>query len=152
MLALMIAVTLAQCTKDTECKGERVCSEGVCIESDAPIAAVEPIQEPVKTALTIDRAKQLTAEIKELKAGLEDATYGSPIAKLVFAAAFAGLAVVASQGGAGGIWVAASGIASAALFLWGGIQFAIRWNMNHTVPDEIAAKEKELRKLTGAGG
>lgn len=36
MLSLVIAVALSQCTKDTDCKGERICSAGLCLESNAP--------------------------------------------------------------------------------------------------------------------
>ena len=33
MLALVVAVALSQCTKDVECKGDRICSNGVCVET-----------------------------------------------------------------------------------------------------------------------
>lgn len=30
------SASIAQCTKDTDCKGDRVCSVGACVDSDAP--------------------------------------------------------------------------------------------------------------------
>lgn len=33
MLAIALVVMLGQCSKDTECKGERVCAEGRCVDA-----------------------------------------------------------------------------------------------------------------------
>lgn len=52
MLALVVAVALSQCTKDTDCKGERVCSAGACAEVRltprelSPAAALLDAQRP----------------------------------------------------------------------------------------------------------
>lgn len=49
MLALVVAVALGQCTKDTECKGDRICSAGECVDAaprapflEAPAATPAP--------------------------------------------------------------------------------------------------------------
>jgi hypothetical protein len=56
----------AQCTKDIECKGDRICREGTCADpSPAPAAIVPAAREPVPAAETagIDRPLAATGEV-----------------------------------------------------------------------------------------
>ncbi len=41
------ATTQAQCSKDTDCKGERVCEQGSCVSLPAPSAVAQPATPPV---------------------------------------------------------------------------------------------------------
>jgi hypothetical protein len=49
---LMSSAARAQCTKDTECKGDRVCSDGVCSAPEEPPAA-DPTKYRRRTGLLV---------------------------------------------------------------------------------------------------
>jgi hypothetical protein len=51
---LLSGAARAQCTKDVECKGERICSDGVCA---APGPALPRSSEPPATSLTLPAAQ-----------------------------------------------------------------------------------------------
>ncbi len=55
VLALASGNAAAQCTKDTDCKGDRICSGGECVESAAP-AASPPRPKPPRGPLSFFRS------------------------------------------------------------------------------------------------
>jgi hypothetical protein len=55
MLAIVAAVALGACGGDFDCKGERVCVEGRCVEPDAPRAGPSPALKPVPPELASRR-------------------------------------------------------------------------------------------------
>lgn len=176
MLALLVAVALAQCTKDTDCKGERVCTSGECVEPNplatkpAPATSLVPREQDVAAErVRIIRMGRLEAELRDLRYGLEDATLGGPIFKLVAATAFTVLGALLIANWGDGLACASSGLrncgggaavggggfaasaAAIALWIWGGVQLRLRIGAREQLPMDIAAKEAELALERSAG-
>lgn len=160
MLWLVAAIALSQCTKDTDCKGDRICSDGHCVDampSDAPKLAppVPPWADPVRDALLLGQTQQIKSEIAELRAKLDDTTYAAPVVKLVFAAlcgaGMLGSLAVAAQPGlssVGFVGIIGFGAATIVLHIVGGFQLRNRVRDRQTLPLEIHSKEEELKVLT----
>lgn len=112
-ILLLLAFAQSGCTKDTDCKGDRICEAGRCVspQAPAPTPAPEPLSLPPppsidgapvpdKTPLVPteqqtwarqDRANRVRGELADLQRDYDDQTYGGPIFKLT--GALAGLAV-----------------------------------------------------------
>lgn len=164
MLALLVSVALAQCMKDTDCKGDRVCTAGECTDVARPLVpapAVQPVvPDPMAQAARIARVGELRAEVRDLKERLDDATLAGPIFKLLGATFFTVLGIALLDVGAtpscyagcglnygtlgGGI---ASSAVAVVLWLWGGIQLRLRLRDRAELPVEIANREAQLKVL-----
>lgn len=158
MLALVMAVALAQCTKDTDCKGERVCADGACVTpNDAPrVVTVEPSAEAISAQrIRLVKAGRLQSELRELREEMDEATIGGPVMKLIGATGLTALGLVLfyawdsnPRGTAAMFWSAiGTGVLAAGLWIWGGIQLRLRLNAIHELPIRINEKEAELAVL-----
>lgn len=171
MLAFVVAVALAQCSKDTDCKGDRICVDGQCV-GDAPKAAPAQVPQPVvivpDRATSLARIYQLRNEISDLHTELEDATLGGPVFKLIgggLLGALSGASFVLTANalecesrnlrycGNPAAWVGVavpSAVLAVVLFIWGGLQLRNRLETQSRIPGEIAIREAELRELEAA--
>lgn len=150
MLALLVVLALGQCSKDTDCKGQRICVRGTCA-GDAPFA--DPFA-PTKADLV--QGVQLRRELADLEEEYEEDNLVSPVLKLAFGI---GLGVLTSVlwGTAGqydsGTATAmvlgglASGIVGLVFTLWGGIQLPLRMNSRAKLADAITDKKEQLDAL-----
>lgn len=176
LLALISTSAYAQCTKDTDCKGSRVCNEGMCVApapSDAPVAEPQLPPPEVRRATVIDsmrttRIMQLEREVAELQIQLDDATLPGPIIKLVVGGVFAALSAMSFglyadayacnannfRGCAStSTWITAgvtAGVAAAVFFIWGGTQLGLRLGERNSLPVEISNRQAELTMLRQA--
>ncbi len=152
--------SFAQCTRDTDCKGNRVCEAGACIESDTPIAAAPMVSAPGVSISPMAAARlvELNAELRDLRERLDDATLAGPIVKLA-------LAGVAAAGGVVFFSLAQSaatedlyrnsltfsyiftGVA-VALVIWGSIQLGLRLHARRSLPPRIADAEEQIKALS----
>lgn len=165
MLALFAALALAQCTKDTDCKGDRVCTAGECVEPVTPAQpppALVPQRAPLERANAIARANELRTEIVQLRLELDDATVAGPIVKLSGAAILAGVALgmyfyylrserLGPDLGPN-FWIGPTAcvVGAAGLSLWGGIQLLLRLRARANLPEQIRVREEQLVVLEGA--
>jgi hypothetical protein len=165
MLALVIAVTLSQCTMDTQCKGDRICVDGQCVDGPSRTGSLANTNGLLGEADRAARVHQLQNEIADLKQELEDSGWVAPVVKLAGGTAFAVVALVtfgsfqqangclaAGLSGCGSpsgylSTAIASGALAVALFIWGGIQHRIRLAARDTLPREIESREAQLRIL-----
>lgn len=172
MLALVVAVALSQCTKDTDCKGSRVCQDGACV-GDAPAVAppvaapsLEPLAEVVaRERVRILKVSRLESEMRELHDELADTSLVAPIFKLVGATVFTGLSIWSGAAfsdyadctnrnlrycGNGstllGLFIGST-VAAVVLYVWGGLQLRLRVNALQRLPEEIELKAAELAAL-----
>lgn len=164
MLALLAALALAQCTKDTDCKGERVCTAGECVEPAAqaqPPPALVPQRPPLERANAIARANELRGEISGLRADLDDATLLGPLVKLTGAVILAGVALgtyayyqrslrYGPDLGSGYTTIPiVCAVIGAGLALWGGLQLGLRLRARANLPEQIRVREEQLAVLEG---
>lgn len=155
----LLAATLLSCTSDVECKGDRVCVAGECTApTDAPEASAEDLARA-------QRVELVTRELNDRRQELKETNYAPPIIKLGFAAIFGVLSGVlfSAYGPAnscvasgldncfspslflgGGIILAVSAVAMVA---WGALQLHFVADAKRRLPDEISARESELRGL-----
>lgn len=126
MLALVVAVALAQCTKDTDCKGERVCTDGVCIGAAGPRRRVE------LSPAALGRRELLFAQRP---------SFIPPLVSMAIGAAFVGLGIALAAGSANGDPLAL-GLGCGGAVLIGGVAwfFAVLWARSR-IGDMIEALE-----------
>lgn len=158
MLTLALFVALGQCTTDTECKGDRICVDGQCV-GDAPrVAAPRATIQPTK----VQRAAQLGEEIGQRRAVLEDSSIVSPALKLAAGIVILALGIASfsayqnlMNGGFdclsacqfdGSLGIP-SLVVGPGLMLWGSVQLILSIVRHVTIPDEIHAREEELKAL-----
>lgn len=147
---MMVALTLGQCTKDVECKGDRVCVDGECQGSLPP--PVPTYDARFYEADRLARVGKLEQELKDLHAELEDATLAGPFVKLATGTLFSALAIFLPADNPSGSNVAlplglvAAGVA-VVFFIWGGVQLHLRLDARQRLPTEIETHEAQLRVL-----
>jgi hypothetical protein len=112
MLALVIAVTLSQCSTDFECKGDRICVDGRCVNSDAP-RSTPPVAERLSSPELRARRETLLAQRPSLV---------PPIISLCLGGALAAATAWASGDITAGLGVGAAVLASAGSWF-----FAVLW-------------------------
>lgn len=171
MLALALVVVLGQCTKDTDCKGERICAAGACVdlperlqrpaaEPAPPVLVPAPPAEPSAEDVRTQRMRlmyigRLETELRQLREELDDTTLAGPVVKIIGATVLAVLAagLLVSwdrnpNGTATMFWSAiGSGVLSAGLYVWGGVQMHLRLNALRELPVRIGERETELAEL-----
>ncbi len=155
---LLSTVATAQCTRDTDCKGNRICEEGTCVESDVPVVAPAPVVLSAPDPSRLFQLERIDAELRDLRADLNNATLMGPIVKLILgtlvaagAATFFAIAPAQTDPNVHGndivFGVIGTAVASGIL-IWGAVQLAIRLNTRSTLPPRI----RELESKMEAGG
>lgn len=163
VLVLLALPSFAECTKDTDCKGDRICTAGQCVDSDRP--ASQPTVSVVAQADRIARVAALKTEVTDLRAELEDATLPPPIMKMVGGTALGVLAVIGWTNWSNAVDCESRGFTSCgspstilpivsvvtagalALFIWGSVQLNLRVKAKRRIPGEIETREAQLRLL-----
>ncbi len=166
--ALLLCPTLAfaECTKDTDCKGDRICTAGQCVDSDRPTTA--PVS-AVALADRIARVTQLRGELVEMKTDLEEADIVAPIVKVLLSTALGALggwslgtwldSVACANsnytncGDSSALWGVGSAVAlslGVAGVIWGAVQLGRHVAARRKLPGEIEAREEQLRILSAA--
>lgn len=172
VLVLFAWPAYAQCTKDIECKGDRVCTLGQCVEPGAvvvPVVPVAPVTPPAEAKKPRERSMaemlkatellRLTREVVELQERYDDAGMGAPTWKLVLAGValavsgiFWGVGLSPDFYGSsyGQTYVATAVVLDGAALLFGTIgivQLVLRLNERATIPGQIEARQNRIAEL-----
>lgn len=145
MLPLLLTLALAQCTKDTDCKGDRVCTAGECVDP-GPLVPREQVREEIER-------ERLSRALTESQGELQRSNPVSSVALIIGGAALGGVAawmihlyaqskdeVYATIGGS-------ALVGGAVLLIAGFIQLGLRLHARSRLRAEIAAQELQLREL-----
>lgn len=141
----MVALSLAQCTKDTDCKGDRVCVDGACRESLVPSLS---FAESERRA----RIDELTRELEGLRGEQLRSPFG-PLAVIIGGALFGGLSgmlgylFASTQDPTYGYFCLASGVAGLSMLLGGSARLSLNLTQRRLLPAQIADREAGLRGL-----
>lgn len=158
VIGLWSTLASAQCSRDTDCKGNRVCEGGVCIESDAPIAEAPKVAPVAADPSRAARLVELNFELREMRESLDGAGLVGPIIKLVLAggAAVGGVLFFSFAQSSTTTDLRSNNITFGAIFsgvavalaVWGGLQLGLRLHARSVLPEKIAATEAQITALS----
>ncbi len=145
MLPLLLALALAQCSKDTDCKGDRVCTAGACVDP-SPLVPREQVREEIER----DR---LTRALNDSRDELQRTNPVSSVALIIGGAALGGVAtwlVLLYAQSKDEVYATIGGsalVGGAVLLIAGFIQLGLRIHARSRLRAEIAQQEVLLNRL-----